>query len=120
MSRFLCLVDFFNATIKTVIFSEESTDTVKVMGHLEAAVEVQNKLKKQFNESKTETIHLLGNDFHQSILEYIQKEQTDLLAMIAYKKTFMQNLFNLSMTRKMANHTTVPLMYLQGSMELNT
>lgn len=85
------------------------------MEHSIVAREMQNKLEKQFTGYEIETNHLSGNDFHQSIHKYIEKEQIDLLVMITYKRTFMQNLFNFSMTRRMAHHTTIPLLSLQGT-----
>lgn len=43
---------FCNATIKTVVFSEENADAVKLMAHSEVAVEMQNKLEKNSTKIK--------------------------------------------------------------------
>lgn len=109
----------FNATIRTVVFSEENAAAVDVMQYAVVAAEMQRKLEQQFPQHKIETNHLSGSNFHQTIHEYVEQERIGLLVMITYKRTFMQNLFRFSATRKMAHHTTVPLLSLQGTVVEN-
>jgi nucleotide-binding universal stress UspA family protein len=110
------LSQVFSAKIKIVVFSDEDAEAVELVENSTVAMQIQRNLRKQFSETEIEKVHLCGYDFYLSIHEYIEEKEMDLLVMITYKRTFLQNLFNFSMTRKMANHTRIPLMSLQGTL----
>ena len=53
--------------------------------------------------------YLSNENVQQGIEEYIKENNIDLISMSARKHTFFQQLFNRSLTKKIAYHTSVPL-----------
>ncbi len=65
-----------------------------------------------FAESNT-TFHIIENeDVEQSILNFTEQNNTDVLAMLHYKKGFFEGLFTQSLTKKLAFHIKIPLLAL--------
>lgn len=57
------------------------------------------------------TFHIIENeDIEQSILSFTEQNNTDVLAMLHYKKGFFEGLFKQSLTKKMAFHIKIPLL----------
>ncbi len=66
---------------------------------------------KMYYKSQNIEFHTLpGNDIEQAILNFIDEQHLDMLVMRAHKRGFFEGLFHKSLTKKMAYHTTVPLM----------
>ena len=86
-----------------------------MMAHTKIVGHIEKKLGRHFTDNDIESVHIYGTDFHQSIQEYVEKQKADLLVMLTHERTFMQNLFRLSMTRQMAYHISFPLMSLKGA-----
>lgn len=53
---------------------------------------------------------LKGKDFVETIEQYVQEHQIDILAMTRKKRNFLQRFFNASITRKLLFHTDIPLL----------
>jgi len=104
----------FEAKITTVVFTEEAADAAKRMEQSDMLGRIEKKLDTHFIGNDVESVQIHGQDFHESMQEYVEDQKTDLLVMLTHERTFMQNLFKLSMTREMAYHITVPLMALKG------
>lgn len=59
------------------------------------------------------TFHILeSNDIEHSILNFTEQNNTDVLAMLHYKRGFFESLFKQSLTKKMAFHIKIPLLAL--------
>lgn len=54
--------------------------------------------------------NISGSDIEQAILNFVDEQQLDMVIMRAHKRGFFEGLFHKSLTKKMAYHTTVPLM----------
>ncbi len=66
--------------------------------------------KLMFSESDV-TFHIIeSNDVEQSILDFTEQNNTDVLAMLHYKKGFFEGLFTKSLTKKLAFHIKIPLL----------
>ena len=104
----------YDAKLRTVVFTEENNKG-KLIYHAKVADRIKKRLETQFPGNAIELVHINGTDFHNTIQEYVEKQKTDLLVMLTHQRTFMQNLFKLSMTRKMAYHINIPLLSLKGN-----
>jgi len=51
-----------------------------------------------------------GGDFETTVDKYNAKNEVDIIAMITYPKSFWEKIMRKSMTKKMAFHSTVPLL----------
>ncbi len=53
---------------------------------------------------------LEGKDFELTIDRYDNNNEVDIIAMITYPKNLLQKLLKKSVTKKMAFHSTIPLL----------
>lgn len=104
------LADLFGARIRLIIFSEASADAATFITDRRTIIYIQTKLQETYSKTHMEVEHLSGSDFYDTIQEFIDKNKIDLLVMITHKRGKIEGLFNRSLTRKMAYHTTVPLL----------
>jgi nucleotide-binding universal stress UspA family protein len=110
----LKLSKLFDAKLKTIIFTKDNADKAKIRYDSKVSDDVKKRLDRQFPGNTIESALIYGTDFHQTIQEYVAKQTADMLVMLTRQRTFMQNLFKLSMTRQMAYHINIPLMSLKG------
>lgn len=68
------------------------------------------KLEKFFNEIEYSAHFTENDDFTKGINEFVESSNTDLIAMIPHKHSFLSRLFKESHTKKIAFHTSVPLL----------
>ena len=84
-------------------------------GEIEATYEYESieRFKERIAEdSKYDKIsfHLLENkSVYEGLNKYLDEVNADLVAMTMHKRSFVQKMFNRSITRKMAYHTHIPL-----------
>jgi nucleotide-binding universal stress UspA family protein len=75
-----------------------------------------NSYVKKINELLPGTpatfVHMEGHNFEKSIEKYIRQNKIDMVAMISHKRNFVSSLFHRSMTKRMAYHSSVPLLIL--------
>jgi nucleotide-binding universal stress UspA family protein len=57
---------------------------------------------------------LQGLDVESAISKFVASQQVDILAMLTHKRNFIQELFNYSMTKKMAYHLDTPVLAFQA------
>lgn len=119
--------------IKNIAFTTQYKD--KDTDALKQALEIGNKFKSQIhclyiqgtedskevdariheweNHYKHEAIDFLtlaGEDKEQTLLDFIEEREIDLLIMRTHKRGFFEGLFHRSLTKKMAYHTKVPIL----------
>jgi len=105
------LASIFNAQVHLAIFSDE--EDIVNDEHFKKAEEIiliKETLKSKYPYRDIEAHHLSGYKFQDTLNEYIQNNQIDLLAMITHKRNFITNIFNRSITKQMSYHTTIPLL----------
>ena len=109
----ITLAKYFSATI----------DVVVLMNANEAVEEMQKNytmelnhylefLKKTYPGNNFKGDLLEGNDFEMAIDKYSSKNEVDLIAMIPYPKNIPDRILQKSITKKMALHSTIPLITL--------
>ena len=71
--------------------------------------------KKQFPDYDDVSFKVLeGNDLEPTIMKYLIDNEIDLLVMLTHKRSFIESLFHYSITKKMAYHSSVPIMSIQA------
>ncbi len=74
--------------------------------------ETISKFETNFKGAPVRFTILSGEDIKQTIKDFIIGEGVDMLAMLTYKRNFFQELFDHSMTQKLAYHLKTPLLAL--------
>ncbi|WP_297334478.1 universal stress protein [Flavobacterium sp.] len=69
-----------------------------------------NEWKIYYKESNIDFFNIAGDHIEQTILDFIENQQVDMLVMRTHKRGFFESLFHRSLTKKMAYHTKVPLL----------
>jgi len=106
------LAKLFKANVKVVVFSAAREEAVEVMEHAKAINAIEGRLKNEFASVDIQSAHIGGHDLIDGLQEYITENKINLLAMVTHHRSTLQELLHKSMTRKMAYHTTVPLLAL--------
>ena len=105
------LAKTFKAEVRLTIFTDE--DNIVSSNYLTDAREIkfaEDKLRKKYSDLVINAEHLTGRHFEESINEFIESNQIDLLAMMTHKRSFIGSIFNRSITRKMSYHSKVPIL----------
>lgn len=89
-----------------------SSGTAESAAGAKELVEYGQELQKRYHDKSLVTEYLTGNDFENTIEQYIHKNDIKLLAMITYQRSFFERLFYPSMSKKMSYHTRIPLLVI--------
>lgn len=110
------LFDFaalFSAEVHVIVFTNEvAYDTPTIMERARKIFPYEKALKEKFNSPLLTVSQLFGDKFEDRLGEYMDEKDFDMLVMVKYKRTFLQNILHKSMTKKMSYHTSVPLMVI--------
>ncbi len=71
--------------------------------------EKMNEWKMLYKNEKVDFFSITGNHIEQTILDFIENQHIDMVAMLKHKRSFFENLFHTSLTKKMAYHSKVPI-----------
>jgi len=105
------LAKTFKAEVRLTVFTDE--DNIVSSNYLTDAREIkfaEDKLRKKYSDLVINAEHLTGRHFEESLNEFIESNQIDLLAMMTHKRSFIGSIFNRSITRKMSYHSKVPIL----------
>ncbi|HEY4797635.1 MAG TPA: universal stress protein [Bacteroidia bacterium] len=75
------------------------------------------KIHKQIDYENIHFEIVHGNDLERSLAKHIEQENPDLLAMSTHHRSFLDKLFEGSITKRMAFHTRVPLLVFHHKTE---
>ena len=105
------LAELFNATVHVAIFTDvDSAEAIDYLKDKRGVNSYEEKLKIKYKNTDIKSVHLDGHRFQETIDEYILEQPIDIVAMISHKRTFLESIFNRSMTKKMSYHTRIPLL----------
>ncbi len=105
------LAELFNTSVHLGIFTDADTaGAIDYLNDERGIITYEEKLNTRYKNSTIKHIHLDGSRFQETIEEYIQKKGIDIVAMLTHKRTFVESIFNRSMTKKMSYHTRIPLL----------
>lgn len=71
--------------------------------------------KQHYKGMNIDFFNIAGDHIEQTILDFIENQHADLLVMRTHKRSFFENLFHRSLTKKMAYHSKVPLLIFPDS-----
>ncbi|MFP9114427.1 universal stress protein [Flavobacterium sp. RHBU_3] len=72
--------------------------------------ELINEWKIYYRDEKIDFYVIHGKDVEQTILDFVENQNIDMLVMRTHKRGFFESLFHTSLTKKMAYHTKIPLL----------
>ena len=102
---------YFNAQLYVVVFTDQDKeDAVQFMNHSREIVYYKQHLKNVFHNDTLIAEHLSGHRFEDTLQEFIEKNNIDMLAMFPHQRHFPDRMFHRSMTKRMSHHLNVPLL----------
>ena len=105
------LAKLFSATVHVAVFVD--TDDAEAADYVYNTRQLNHYLgflKKSFPDTDFRGELLEGSEFEDTIDKYDTKNEVDVIAMITYPKSFLEKVLRKSVTRKMAFHSTIPLL----------
>lgn len=109
----LQIVAQYDAKLHVVVFTEEGEDLASTVIEQGRQINSYEKILKDIYNVKTiVAAHLYGHNFEATLQDYITTNHIDLMVMVNYRKSFSEKLFHPSMSKRMAYHTTLPLLVL--------
>jgi len=105
------LANLYAATIHVAVFVDsDDAQAVDYIFNTRQLLEYLEVLQKMFPGIKFKGELLEGSDFETTVDKYDTKNEVDIIAMITYPKSFWEKIMRKSMTKKMAFHSTIPLL----------
>lgn len=105
------LASLFSATVHVVAFvdTDFSDATYYIHNHKHLSQYLTHLQKAYPGISFTSEL-LEGKEFEETIEQYHNKKEADIIAMVTYPKSFWEKILRKSVTKKMAFHSKIPLL----------
>ena len=105
------IANLFMAKIDAIIFTDAKKDSLgtAVINTLETP-DYEGLIRRKYNEPRFTATHVSGIDFIDSMQDYVDKNNVDILAMFTHRRKFLEKIFKPSITRKMSYYTEIPLL----------
>lgn len=100
----------FSANINAIVFTSNEDKAIVIVEHTKRAFDYERMLREQYRVERFSVKELLGDEFEDTLEEYVDQNGIDLLAMVTHKRSFLNRFFHPSVTKKMSYHTTIPLL----------
>jgi len=114
LDKVVAISKLFSAAIHVVIFKniddDEVVDYIDYIYNEEQLNDYMQFLKETFPGVVFKGEVLEGKDFEITIDRYSNKNEVDVIAMITYPKSFLEKVLRKSITKKMAFHSTIPIL----------
>ena len=107
----------FSANMNAVVFTSNEDKAIVIVEHTKRAFDYERMLREQYRVERFSVKELLGDEFEDTLAEYVDQNKIDLLAMVTHKRSFLNRLFHPSVTKRMSYHTKIPLLVFPGSIE---
>lgn len=109
------LSGLYMANVQVAVFTDEDDEKAGTyIDNSKKIEEYEAYLKDNCHENNLTSVHLTGENFKETVEQYIKEHDIDLLVMVTYNTGFLDRLFNRSMTEKMSFQTKIPLLVLRG------
>ena len=112
------MADLFMASMQVAVFTDEDENKSQVF------LDNQNKigqyktfLKTTYKKETISSVHLSGENFDETLQDFIKENEVDILVMVTYQGSFWSRLFNPSKTKRMSYQTTIPLLAIPAGNE---
>lgn len=107
------MASLFGANLIVATFTNErKAGAVDYLESTRGILAFTENLRHTFQKDKLYSVKLYGNQFEEALDGYFRENNTDILAMFTYKRSFISSLFNRSMTKKMSYQTDIPLLVI--------
>ena len=111
LNKMVAISKLFSADVHVVVFKNIDGDKNAELIYNEEQINHYLKfLKETFPGVFFKGELLEGEDFENTIDWYCNKNEVDLIAMITYPKSVLEKVFRKSVTKKMAFHSTIPVL----------
>lgn len=108
------LCNILDLPVKVVVFEPYEQDATVVAQDRQELQQYAQWLKEKCPALVVQPLVIEGKNFEESLQSFCNKNGHSILAMITHKRSFWEQLYAPSLTRKMAYHTSVPLLALPG------
>lgn len=99
------------ALIHVAVFTDtDNDDAGDYMQHGRLLNAYRQTLPVRYKDIKFKTAQLEGEDFDDTIQQYISANKIDMMVMTTHKRSFWESFFNRSMTKEMSYHIHIPLL----------
>ena len=71
-----------------------------------------NKWRDDFKKEPVKFFVIPNEDVKQTIFDFMTSQNIDMMAMLTYKRHFLEGLFDQSLTKKLSYHSEIPLFAL--------
>jgi len=107
----ITIAALFASSIQVTVFTDTDDDYVEDFGEHEKKIAAfRDSLKEKYPGTEIHAVHLAGRRFRESLQNWIDSNQIEMLVMLTHKRTLIGSIFNSSMTKKMSYHTNIPLL----------
>lgn len=80
-------------------------------GHTHFYHHRMDKLREEYAGQSSLSFHVLdGVDIFEEISDFLEEHRIDLLAMVTHKRSFLEELFNFSKTKRLSYHGQIPIL----------
>ena len=111
------LTKMYRSHIQVVIYTDEEDEKPSSYVWNDKQISsYQEFLKERYEEEMGSSVHLYGDDFDETLQDFITKNKIDMLVMVTYAHKFCDRFFNPSRTKKMSHHTFIPLLAIPAKM----
>ncbi|WP_069657873.1 universal stress protein [Arcticibacter eurypsychrophilus] len=112
------VADLYEAKVQVAVVSDEEEDEAStILERTYAIPTYETLLKEKYKEQVLAVKHLYGTEFEETLEDYIQEQSIDMLSMVTYQRSFLDRVFQPSMSKRMANHTKIPLLVIPSKHE---
>lgn len=105
------LAGLYMAHVQVAVFTDEDDDkALTFLDHKSKIAQYETFLKESYKEDTLTSTHLYGEEFEDTLHDFIKENDIDLLVMVTYQQRFWNRIFNPSKTKRMSYHTNIPLL----------
>lgn len=110
------LAGLYMASVQVAVFTDEEDDKAGTFLENKRKIsEYETFLKETYNEDTLTSAHLYGENFSETLQDFIKKNDIDMLVMVTYPHKFWNRIFNPSKTKLMSYHTKIPLLAIPAA-----
>jgi nucleotide-binding universal stress UspA family protein len=110
------LAGLYMSGIQVAVFTDEDDDKAGTfLDHKKKIAEYEDFLKEKYNEETLTSAHLYGENFEETLQNFIKENNIDMLVMVTYPHKFWNRIFNPSKTKRMSYHTKIPLLAIPAT-----
>lgn len=110
------LAGLYMARVQVAVFTDEDDDkALTFLDHKSKIAQYGTFLKDSYKEDTLISTHLYGEEFEETLQNFIKENDIDLLVMVTYRQRFWNRIFNPSKTKRMSYHTNIPLLAIPAA-----